>query len=171
MKEGGQPRNTPRPGSLAISNGVPSQATVFITYESMAVQDSYLYSLAERLDKYGEDGIYLDGTGHLPSGANLEIGAGYMRDGKLVETYPTFAVRKFMQRIYNVVKSRRPDGIIDLHCSFAVIQRPVHMLISYGQVSTGGILEVKELIMSLVNFLLIWQELNLREGSRGFLCR
>lgn len=119
MKEGGKPRNTPRPGSLSIENGVQSQAVVFITYQSMAVQDSYLHSLGQRLDKYGEDGLFLDGTAHLPPGANLELGAGYLdKDGKLHQTYPTFAVRKFMQRLYNVVKSRKPDAVIDLHCSF-----------------------------------------------------
>jgi hypothetical protein len=86
----------------------------------MALQDSYLHSLAKRLDKYGEDGIFLDGTAHLPPGANLEVGAGYIdKNGKLHETYPTFAVRKFMQRLYNVVKSRKPDAVIDLHCSFS----------------------------------------------------
>ncbi len=120
MKEGGKPRYTPRPGSLSIENGVVSQAAVFITYQSMAVQDSYLHSLAERLDKYGEDGIFLDGTAHLPPGANLEAGAGYLDEkGKLHETYPTFAVRKFMQRLYNVIKSRKPDAVIDVHCSFS----------------------------------------------------
>lgn len=120
MKEGGRPRGTPRPGSLAIENGVRSQGVVFITFQSMAVQDSYLHSFAQRLDTFGDDGIYLDGTAHLPPGANLEIGAGYLdQDGKLRQTFPTFAVRKFMQRLYVISKSRNPDNIIDLHCSFS----------------------------------------------------
>ena len=120
MKEGSKPRGTRRPGSLDIENGVQSQAVVFITFQSMAVQDSYLHSYAQRLDKYGDDGIYLDGTAHLPPGTNLEIGAGYLdQEGKLHPTFPTFAVRKFMQRLYIITKSRNPENIIDLHCSFS----------------------------------------------------
>ncbi len=33
-------------------------------------------------------------------------------------TYPAFANHQFMKRIYTVLKQRRPDSVMDVHCSF-----------------------------------------------------
>jgi hypothetical protein len=108
----------PRPGPVAYEYGADSQGTVFTAPKSQPAQDAYIYSLAQRLREYGDDGVYLDGTVHITPDKNLEIGSGYVRDGKVCPTYAVFGIREFMRRIYTVVKERSPDGIVDAHCSF-----------------------------------------------------
>ncbi len=86
---------------------------------SKALQDAYIHSLARRLDEYGEDGVYLDGTVHIKPCQNLAHGCGYTaEDGSIHATNPVFGIREFMKRIYTVVKQRRPDGVVDVHCSW-----------------------------------------------------
>ena len=106
---------------------------------SKAVQDAIVYNLARRLDAYGDDGVYLDGTGvHMKSCQNTSHGCGYRpakgatsvhgtvafdqtargssgEDGPVYPTYPVFADRELLKRIYIAVKKRRPDGVLDVH--------------------------------------------------------
>ncbi len=97
----------------------PYMGTVNMCTKSKALQDAYIYSLARRLDEYGEDGVYLDGTLHIKSCRNTAHGCGYRaEDGSIQKTHPVFAIREFMKRIYTVVKQRRPDGVVDAHCSW-----------------------------------------------------
>lgn len=64
------------------------------------------------------DGVYLDGTSEPWGCRNLQHGCGYERaDGSPGKTYPFFAVRQLMKRIYTVVKSRKPDGLVNVHQS------------------------------------------------------
>ncbi|MFA6930725.1 MAG: glycoside hydrolase domain-containing protein [Lentisphaeria bacterium] len=116
----------------------PYETCVGFCSNSQAFQDAVINSLARRLDEYGEDGIYLDGTGvHMKSCQNLEHGCGYLPQpgatsvngtvafdqtergsdttAKVYPTYPVFRERELLKRIYTVVKQRRPDGIIDIH--------------------------------------------------------
>ena len=87
--------------------------------KSMATQDAYIHSLALRMQTFGDDGVYLDGSNASPPCQNLLHGCGYRaEDGSIHETYPVFAARQFMKRIYTVVKKNKPDGVVDLHCSF-----------------------------------------------------
>jgi hypothetical protein len=114
------PPGSPRPGPLAVTYGANSQGCVFMCPESPALQDAYVHSLAERLKNYGDDGVYLDGTCHIgPLCENMDHGCGW-RDayGKIHGTYPTFAIRALMKRIYTVVKEHNPDDIVDVHCSW-----------------------------------------------------
>lgn len=106
--------------------------------KSMAAQDANVYALAQRLDLYGDDGVYLDGTGvHHKSCQNTAHGCGYYPGDGAINvqgsavfdqaargsdtslpihpTYPVFADRKFIQRLYVAVKDRRPDGVLDVH--------------------------------------------------------
>ena len=110
----------PRSGVVAIKYGANSQGCVFMCPNSLALQDAYIHSLAQRLKIFGDDGVYLDGTVHIgPLCENLEHGDGYHdAEGKIHGTYATFGVRKFMQRIYTVVKEHNPDDIVDVHCSW-----------------------------------------------------
>ena len=112
------PPGTPRPGPVTTDYGAGSQGTVDFCPKSRAAQDAYLHSLARRLDVFGDDGVYLDGTASSPPCNNLAHGCGYMDGGFLRSTYPVFAAREMMKRIYTIVKSRDPDGLIDAHCSF-----------------------------------------------------
>lgn len=116
----------------------PYETCIGFCSKSQAFQDAAVYSLAQRLDEYGEDGIYLDGTGaHMKSCQNMEHGCGYLPQpgatsvhgtvafdqtdrgsdagSKVFPTYPIFKERELLKRIYTVVKQRRPNGIIDIH--------------------------------------------------------
>jgi hypothetical protein len=115
---GGNPPGDPRPGPITYDFGANSQGTVFHCPKSVALQDAYVHSLARRLAEYGDDGVYLDGTAHAPPCRNTAHGCGYRRDGVVRPTYPVFAAREFMKRIYTVVRKSCPDGIVDVHCSW-----------------------------------------------------
>ena len=117
----------------------PYETCIGFCSKSQAFQDAAIYSLAQRLDEFGEDGIYLDGTGvHMKSCQNTEHGCGYKprpgatsvhgtvafdqtdrgssgKDEEIYPTYPVFKEREFLKRLYTVVKKRRPNGIIDIH--------------------------------------------------------
>ena len=79
-------------------------------------QDALVDGVAKMMDEYDIDGVYLDST-NMPFGCLNELhGCGYRAaDGVLRKTYPIFAVRETFQRLYKVVKRRKPDGIVDSH--------------------------------------------------------
>ena len=114
------PLNPNRPGSIGVEYGADSSSAIFMCTKSPELQDAFMYSLQQRLEEFNENGVYLDGTVHIgPLCFNEEHGCGYRdEDGKLHGTYPTFAVRGMMQRLYRVVKDPNPDAIIDVHSSF-----------------------------------------------------
>jgi len=115
------------------------EAVVGFCAKSMALQDAIIYNFARRMDEYGDDGVYLDGTGvHMKNCQNMAHGCGYIarkettgshgtiafdqtdrgssgKDGKIHPTYPVFADRELLKRMYTVVKTRRPDGVLDVH--------------------------------------------------------
>ncbi len=97
--------------------GNTTQGTIDHCSKSKALQDACIHSLARRLDEYGDDGVYLDGTAvHIMPCQNELHGCGYRaKDGSIRKTYPVFASREFMKRIYTLVKRRRPDGLMDVH--------------------------------------------------------
>jgi hypothetical protein len=67
-------------------------------------------------ERYGFDGLYLDGTVEPWGCSNERHGCGYRTaDGTLRPTYPIFAVRKFMQRLYAMIHPR--GGLISVHQS------------------------------------------------------
>ncbi|MCF7837414.1 MAG: LamG domain-containing protein [Candidatus Marinimicrobia bacterium] len=116
----------------------PYEWTVGFCAGSEAAQDAVVHSLAQRLDQFGDDGVYLDGTGvHMKSCQNRLHGCGYRPtegaisvhgtvaldgidrgstdDEAVYPTYPVFADRKMIQRMYIAVKKRRPEGVLDVH--------------------------------------------------------
>lgn len=81
-------------------------------------QDSLVARIAALIDEFDIDGVYLDGTASPSACANLEHGCGYVRsDGSVAVTYPIFAVRQTMRRIYSAVKGRKPEGQVNVHQS------------------------------------------------------
>jgi hypothetical protein len=62
------------------------------------------------------DGVYLDST-VMPFPCSNELhGCGYPRaDGVRAGTYPVFAIRGTLKRLYTVIKQRRPEGLVDVH--------------------------------------------------------
>ncbi|MEA3403275.1 MAG: DUF6067 family protein [Armatimonadota bacterium] len=81
-------------------------------------QDWAVAMTAECMDRYHTEGVYLDGTASMSPCRNALHGCGFTRrDGTVGSTYPVFACRRLMKRLYTVVTSRRPDGLVDVHAS------------------------------------------------------
>lgn len=81
-------------------------------------QDFLADGVARVMDEFGVDGVYLDGTEYPFGCCNTEHGCGTVRqDGSVAPSYPLFGVRSAMRRIYEAVRSRRPDGLVNVHNS------------------------------------------------------
>ena len=79
-------------------------------------RDLIVAGAARLMDEFDVDGFYLDGVGLGGACHNLHHGCGYVHpDGTLRPTYSFFAGRDAIRRLYQIVKSRKPEGQIDLH--------------------------------------------------------
>ena len=95
----------------------PEQRAYIVCYQSVW-QDFLADGIAQMMDEYDIDGVYLDGTANPWPCTNTRHGCGYRRpDGSIGPTYAFFGARRMMKRIYAIVKSRKPDGIVNLHQS------------------------------------------------------
>jgi len=96
---------------------LPEQTAYICCYKS-AWQDYLAWAIARTMDEFDMDGVYLDGT-EFPWGcSNLGHGCGYVgADGQLHPTYTFFETREMMKRIYAIVKSRKPQGQVNVHNS------------------------------------------------------
>jgi hypothetical protein len=95
----------------------PDQTAYPVCYRSHW-QDFLAQSIAQMMDIYDIDGVYLDGTANPGACTNGRHGCGYESiNGDRRPTYPIFAVRRLMQRIYNIVTTRKPDGLVNVHQS------------------------------------------------------
>jgi len=110
----GQGIDSPRPGPYAFA--ATTQLVVQYCPKSPAASDASVHALDRRMKELGDDGVYLDGTSQVMPCSNTEHGCGYVgADGKVHPTYPVFANHEFIKRIYTVVKTNSPDGMVDLH--------------------------------------------------------
>jgi hypothetical protein len=74
--------------------------------------------IANVMDEYDIDGVYLDGTANPWACRNTEHGCGYDKgDGTVGTTYPILATREMMRRLYTLIKARKPDGQVNVHQS------------------------------------------------------
>ncbi len=95
----------------------PVQNAYNVCYRSVW-QDFLADGIARLMDEYDIDGVYLDGTEYTWPCENRRHGCGYKKpDGSTGKTYPIFAVREMMRRIYTIVKTRKPEGQINVHNS------------------------------------------------------
>lgn len=109
----------------------PEQRCYICCYKS-AWQDYLAWAIAKTMDEFDMDGVYLDGTANPFGCANLGHGCGYIgRDGKLHRTYPFFEVRQMMKRIYTIVKTRKPNGLVNVHQSTCMTIPSVGWATSY----------------------------------------
>ena len=100
---------------------LPEQMAYVCCYES-AWQDFLADGIAKMIDQYDIDGVYLDGTEYPWACANRHHGCGHVRpDGTVVQTYPFFAYREMLRRIYTIVRSRKPDGLVNVHNSTCMV--------------------------------------------------
>ena len=83
--------------------------------------DYFVASYERAVREYGLDGIYLDGSTKPSLCTNEHHGCGY-RDGagELRGTYPIFATREMLKRLYAVTHLSKPQGIVDVHESFCL---------------------------------------------------
>ncbi len=99
--------------SLGTDGGVtggyyrhPPQRDYIVCLQSFWA-DRLLEGIIEAIDRYGFDGVYLDGTIEPFACANQRHGCGWRTaDGQLKPTYPIFAVRDFMRLLYMALHAR-----------------------------------------------------------------
>jgi hypothetical protein len=104
-----------RPYVIDRLPGMEAQMTYFACRQG-AWQDFVVATTAQCMDEYDTDGVYLDTTVRPHACRNRLHGCGYVApDGTVRSTYPVFATRELMKRLYTVVKRRKPDGIVDAH--------------------------------------------------------
>ena len=105
----------------AYNRRKPPQHAWHVCYHSPWA-DYLAWSVAKLMDDYDIDGVYLDGTEYLFPCSNPYHGCGYTgADGKRHDTYPIFAVRDLMKRLYTIVKTRKPNGQINAHSSTCLL--------------------------------------------------
>lgn len=81
-------------------------------------KDFALYWLGKTMDEFGNDGWYLDGPEWPMQCANRHHGCGYVApNGTVRPTYDIFGTRDFMQRLYVLTRSRKPQGQLNIHNS------------------------------------------------------
>ncbi len=74
------------------------------------------------MDDLGFDGFYSDGLTSITACSNEGHGCGY-RDaaGQLHPTWPLWATRETLKRMYRLVKARGDDKLVVNHCSFNLL--------------------------------------------------
>jgi len=93
----------------------PEQRDFRVCYNSVW-RDKLADGIERARERYGFDGLYLDGSIEPWACCNERHGCGYRTaDGTLRPTYPIFGVRKFMQRLYGMIHPR--GGLISAHQS------------------------------------------------------
>jgi len=107
----------------------PMQRDYTVCYQG-DYSDIMIKRVEHVMDTYGVDGIYTDGT-YVPwECANEAHGCGYRdRQGQLHYTYPIFAVREHVKKLYMAVHSR--GGRIDTHQSSCCIMPTLSFADSY----------------------------------------
>jgi len=95
--------------------GLPNQMA-YVTCPNGLWRDFATATTARCMDQYDTDGVYLDSTVRPEPCTNALHGCGWTReDGTHVPTYPVFAIRDLMKRLYAIVTRREPDGFVDAH--------------------------------------------------------
>jgi hypothetical protein len=95
--------------------GLPNQMAYFACPGGLW-RDFVTATTAQCMDEYDTDGVYLDTTVRPEPCTNALHGCGWVReDGTRAPTYPIFAIRDMMKRLYAIVMTRKPDGFVDAH--------------------------------------------------------
>ena len=101
----------------------PAQREHPVCYHS-DISNHFVSGLEKLVDEFDFDGVYLDGTAMVWECKNTNHGCGYLDDdGNLHPTYPIFAVRDLMKRVYDVFDSRNKTvncHVSDCICTAAV---------------------------------------------------
>jgi len=83
--------------------------------------DYFVAGYERALKQFDLDGIYLDGSTKPCLCTNASHGCGYRdEDGQWRGSYPIFATREMLKRLYAVTHLTKPQGIVDVHESFCL---------------------------------------------------
>lgn len=104
----------------ANCSSTPRAATAIIADSSSVTCLRVLMVRMRRPSEYAcwnrHPGVYLDTTVRPEPCTNALHGCGWVReDGTRAPTYPIFAIRDMMKRLYAIFTSRKPDGFVDAH--------------------------------------------------------
>ncbi len=123
---------TPAYGYPLFRDAPQPDQSAWVVCLNSAWQDFVADAIARAMDEFGIDGVYLDGT-EFPAGCiNTLHGCGSARpDGSIAKSYPIFGVRSAMRRIHNAVKSRNPEGQINVHNSTCMVMPTLGFGTSY----------------------------------------
>ncbi|MGB9596341.1 MAG: glycoside hydrolase domain-containing protein [Candidatus Poribacteria bacterium] len=116
----------------------PEQRDYIVCYNSVW-QDHFVNGIAKAIERYGFDGVYLDGTIEPWACANERHGCGYRDvEGNLKPTYPIFAVRNLMKRLYVLIHPK--GGLVNPHQSTCCVTPTLAFCDSYwdGEQFGGG---------------------------------
>jgi hypothetical protein len=95
----------------------PVQTVYRVCYRSLW-QDFVVAGAAKLMDDYGIDGVYCDGTTIPLQCYNTHHGCGYHDgQGNWKPTYTIFASHVFARRLYSAIRTRNPQGQVNLHNS------------------------------------------------------
>ncbi len=107
---------SPKGGYTPLTNLYQPVQNAYNVCLKSVYQDLMADGVARMMEDFDIDGVYLDTTSSPWACSNALHGCGYVRpDGSRAPTYPVFAVRETIKRIYTAVKQRKPDGLVDLH--------------------------------------------------------
>ncbi|NOZ21616.1 MAG: hypothetical protein GXP25_11090 [Planctomycetes bacterium] len=121
----------------------PEQRAYTCCYNS-PWQDFLADGIKHVLDTYNIDGVYLDGTIEPWGCRNYLHGCSYLdKNGKRRPTYPIFAVRNLMKRIYNLCTVQR-DGLVSAHQSTCCVTPTLAFTSSYWDGEQLGSLPATE---------------------------
>jgi hypothetical protein len=113
---GDEMRVTPgKPYSHGKIGDLPAQVALYACQRG-PWQDFLVDGIGRLIDDYDVDGVYLDTTTRPLLCDNELHGCGYLKpDGSRGGVYPVFSVRDNLRRIYTAVRTRKPDGVVDVH--------------------------------------------------------
>ncbi len=98
----------------------PPEGHYFLNVCAKSAYADYIAAGTEWLmDEYDVDGIYTDGDPHVQPCANRHHGCGYYDDeGILRPTWPIFATRDYLKRVYKIIHAKKPGkGFLVNHVS------------------------------------------------------
>lgn len=99
----------------------PDQKAYYTCWNSVW-KDFVLHHLGKMMDEFPIQGWYLDGSEVPGPCKNPNHGCGFVGyDGKTYPKYAIFQTRDFMKRLYNLTRSRRKDGQLNIHNSTVMV--------------------------------------------------
>ena len=122
----------PRAGGYKRAYQPQPQQTGYIVCGGSEWQDFIAAHLEKLVAEHAIGGVYLDGTSEPWVCSNTAHGCGYLRpDGSIGPTYPIFATRSLLKRIYTIVRKHDPHGQVNVHQSSCMLTPTLAFATSY----------------------------------------